>query len=296
MAHVCGESFRSISEVKLVSPATAYRRYNKALKALPHCADITRKYCSKFCGILLVDGKYIKIKGYDKKIPVVYGIDYLTHDIPTYTLSVSENYLALKSFFTSLRLLKYPLQAVVADDNYNIFESAKRIYPEVVTQLCQVHYKQNIKLELNLGNDEAYKPFMYEIVNLFKKRRSLIEFDGVAGKIYWKYRDNQVLKPILLDIQRRKEDLLAYTKIPRVPRTTNLIESYNSHLQGRLKTIKGFESFSHADNWLNAYFVRRRLKIFTSCGKPFKHLNGYSSLQITLKDRYKIDNVLKLIR
>lgn len=227
---------------------------------------------------------------------MVYGIDYLTHDIPTYILSASENYLTLKSFFTSLRLLNYPLQAIVADDNYNIFESCRRIYPEAVTQLCQVHYKQNIRCELNLNTDDTYRPFMAEITTLFKKRRSEVEFDGVAGKIYWKYRDIPVCKSILLDIERRKPELLAYTRLPRTPRTNNLIESYNSHLQGRLKTIKGFESFSHADNWINAYFVRRRLKIFTSCGPPFRYLNGRSSLQMTVKDKYKIEDVLSLIR
>lgn len=185
---------------------------------------------------------------------------------------------------------------MVSDDNYNISEACKSVYPEVITQLCQIHFKQNIKVELNLKNDDTYKLFMYEITNLFKKRRSLPEFDGIAGKIYWKYRDIPRCKSVLLDIQRRKMELLAYTNIPRVPRTNNLIESYNSHLQGRLKTIKGFESFKKADSWLNAYFVRRRLKTFTSCGKPFKYLNGRSSIQMTLNDKYKIDDVLKLIR
>lgn len=68
---------------------TAYRKCVVALENLPHCADITRKYCSKYSGILLVDGKYIEVKGYDRKIPVIYGIDYLTHDIPTYVFSLS---------------------------------------------------------------------------------------------------------------------------------------------------------------------------------------------------------------
>jgi hypothetical protein len=98
---------------------TAYRKCISALEDLPHCADITRKYCSKFSGILLVDGKYIKVKGFDRKIPVIYGIDYLTHDIPTYIFSVSENYQTLKKFFSSLRLLNYPLYSLVSDDNLN---------------------------------------------------------------------------------------------------------------------------------------------------------------------------------
>jgi len=137
LAHLAGESFRSIAEIKSIGVTTAHRRYKQSLKNLPHCADITRKYCSRFSGILLVDGKYIKIKVYDKKIPVVYGIDYLTHDIPTYILSVSENYQTMHKFFSSLRLLKYPLQSIISDDNQNIFNSCLSVYPKAITQLCQ---------------------------------------------------------------------------------------------------------------------------------------------------------------
>jgi len=95
------------------------------LEKLPHCADVTRKYCNRFCGILLVDGKYLKVKGYDKKIPVIYGIDYLTHDIPTYTLAPSENYLVCLKLFKSFRLVNYTLQSLVSDDNSNIYEACK---------------------------------------------------------------------------------------------------------------------------------------------------------------------------
>lgn len=100
----------------------------------------------------------------------------------------------------------------------------------------------------------------------------------------------------MLDIAKRSGELTAYTEIPNVPRTTNLIESLNSHLQGRLKTIKGFKSFKTAKLWLNAYFIRRRLKPFTDCTKQFKNLNGKSSLEITLKDSCKIEDVLRLIK
>jgi len=137
---------------------------------------------------------------------------------------------------------------------------------------------------------------MQEVQYLFERHRSREEFQNVAGKIYRKYQDNDICRSILLDIQKRLPQLLAYTNIPKVPRTTNLIESFNSHLEGRLKTIKGFESFKHADTWLNAYFIRRRLKPFTDCAGKFRYLNGKSSLEQTIKPNYKIDTVLKLIR
>jgi transposase-like protein len=243
-----------------------------------------------------VDGKYVAVKGYDRKIPVVYGIDYLTHDIPHYVLSVAENYPTCKSFFTSLRLQNYPLQAIVSDDNINIYQAGLSVYPKAVTQLCQNHYKEGIRQILNVRTDSTLRPFMDEIEFLFAKRRQAEEFNRMAGKIYYRFGSDDTCRTILLDIQRRLPQLLAYTQLSQVPRTTNLIESFNSHLEGRLKTIKGFESFKHADAWLNAYFIRRRLKKFTDCEKKFRYLNGKCSLELTLKPNYDFNDVLRLIR
>lgn len=266
-----------------IDPSTAYRRCLKALKALPHCADITRRYSTKYCGILLVDGKYIKVKGYERKIPVLYGIDYLTHDIPTFIFSQAENYHTCQAFFSSLRLLKYPLQAVVSDDNMNIYLAATAVYPKSLSQICTNHYKETIRANLGVRRDPTYVPFMRKVEELFAKRRSKEEFAHVAGKLFYHFKDDPRCVGVLTDIQRRLPQLTAYMRHRHIPQTTNLIESYNSHLEGRLKTIKGFESFTHADNWLNAYFLRRRLKKFTDCSKQFAPLNGTCSLEQTMK-------------
>ena len=278
-----------------LNAATVYRHNQRQLARLPHIADVTRKYCSRFCGILVVDGKYVAVKGYDRKIPVLYGIDYLTHDIPHYILSLGENYATCLKFFQSLRLMKYPLSAVVADDNVNIFEAAKHVYPGVITQLCQNHYKENIRAELAVRTDETYVPFMREIEELFSQRYSRQQFDLMAGKIFRRYPDPRC-QAIMLNIEKRKSQLCAYMAARRIPRTTNLIECFNSHLEGRLKTIKGFELFTHADTWLNGYFFKRRITKFTDCEKQFRSLNGKCSLELTMKDPTKIAGVLKLLK
>lgn len=295
-SHLAGESFRSLADKHGFSHATAFRRYHESVQSLLHCADITRRYCNRFCGILLVDGKYVAVKGYERKIPVLYGIDYLTHDIPSYVLSVAENYQTCRAFFTSLRLLNYPLQAVVSDDNVNIYQACLSVYPKAVTQLCQNHYKQSLRLGLNVGADSTYRPFMEEVEQLFERKRSLDEFTRLAGKVYVRYGHDQACAAVMVEMQRRLPRLLGYANLPGVPTTSNLIESFNSHLEGRLKTIKGFETFKHADSWLNAYFIRRRIKKFTDCSGKFRGLNGKCSLQQTLKPHYNFDNVLKLIR
>lgn len=289
-------SFRSLGFRDGLSGSTAYRRYQAQVENNLQCVDITRNYCSKFCGILLVDGKFTSVKGYERKIPVIYGIDYLTHDIPNYVLSTSENYQTLKRFFTSLRLANYPLQAIVSDDNPNIREACLSVYPNAIFQLCQNHYKQNLRISLNLSNDSTYIPFMKNVETLFCRKMGREEFKLRASKIYEAYKYDNLAKGVMLDIARRSGELTAYTKMPNVPRTTNLIESFNSHLEGRLKTIKGFEGFKTANTWLNQYFIQRRLKPFTDCTKQFRNLNGKSSLETTLKDFYKIEDLLKLIR
>jgi hypothetical protein len=296
ISHLSGVSFRSLAREHQLSATTAYRKYQDALTNLPHCADITRKYCNRFCGILLVDGKYIAVKGYDRKIPVIYGIDYLTHDIPTYIFSVAENYPTCHSFFKSLRLLNYPLQAVVSDDNINIYQSCLSVYPKAITQLCQNHYKESVRKILNVRTDTTYLPFMREVEYLFEKRRSGTEFGQIASKIYHHYGHVETCQNILIDIQKRLPQLLAYTQLSQTPRTTNLIESYNSHLQGRLETIKGFQSFDHAKDWLNSYFINRRTKPFTDCSGKFRKLNRKCSLEMSLNEDYQIEDVLRLLR
>lgn len=260
-----------------------YNKVSSYLKSLPHIADITRKYCSKYCGILEVDGKYIKVKGFERKIPAIYGVDYQTHDIPTYILSEAENYQTFLNFFGSLRLLNYPLQAIVCDENTNIYEACRYVYPQAVIQLCQNHYKENIRRSLDLTINQQYLDFMRQIEELFSFKRSADDFNRQAKKILSQYEQDNLCTSIMADIYRHQDLLLGWRGGHHIPITTNLIECFNSHLQGRLKTIKGFESFKHADLWLNGYFLRRRLKKFTSCEGKFRSLNGYNSLQKSKK-------------
>ena|GEM_PF-6948598 len=132
-----------------------YRRVFSILDKLPHNADISRSYCNRYSGILVVDGKFVK-----KRIKnVLRDNDYLTE----------QQLLILKEIYDRKSVLF----------GYLVFKNTKQ-----------------------------------------------------GSKFPIKY----------------------------LPRTTNIIESYNSHLQGRLSSIRGFENFKTANNWLNAYFLRRRIK------------------------------------
>lgn len=180
-----GLSFRSIAEKYDISVGTAYNYFHQVAVALPHCADVSREYATQYCGMLLVDGKYIRVKQYERKIPVLYGIDYLTHDIPTFVLSKAENYQTCKKYFTNLRLLNYPLQTLTSDDNRNIYESCVSVYPKAVTQLCLVHYLEHIRKTLDVRKTYEYQPFMQAVASLFAIKRTQADFIFRARGI-WK--------------------------------------------------------------------------------------------------------------
>jgi len=268
-----------------LSPAQTYARVVAEMDCLPDNTWLTAKYCNRFCGILIVDGKYVKVKGYKEKIPFIYGLDYLTHDPVVGILAASESEEAFLKLFRLLKTCNYPLQIVVADDRSSLIPALKHYYPKANVQLCQNHYVENIRQQLHIRTSNYHSHFFRSLcLHVFRKHTNNKQLDDALHHLLTKRTENDQLRQmIVMDIHRRRKELFAYTKIPHCPANTNLIELYNSHLNGRLETIKGFKSFRAALRWLNAYLIRRRTKTLTDCDTKFKHLNGKCSLQLTLK-------------
>ena len=265
------------------------------MDSLPDNTWLSHEYCNRYSGILIVDGKFVKVRGYKQKIPFLYGIDYLTHDIPVGVLAPAESEEAFKKLFRLLKTINYPLQIVVCDDVLAALEPAVlRYYPKAKIQLCHNHYLENIRQALNIRTQNNHQHF----------------FNSLRKHVFLEYTDNKQLnralhhvltrrakrdprrQTIVMDVHRRRKYLFAYTHIPQCPNNTNLNELYNSHLNGRLKTIKGFKSFHAAERWLNAYLIRRRTKPLTDCQEKFKKLNGFCSLQKTMKKQADWPDIL----
>lgn len=249
---------------------------------------LSQTYCdpSLFCGILVIDGKYVKVKGHKQKIPFIYGIDYLTHDIPVGFLALSESTDTFKKFFRLLKEMNYPLRVVICDDTYPIKLGLKEFYPNIGVQMCHTHYLENIRQKLHIRTEEEHQHFFNSLCkHIFEGHRLNEQFNKYFRYHILNNRTNKhpLRTKIILDIFARQKELFTYTSIDDCPKDTNLIELYNSHLQARLSSVKGFQTFESAQRWLNAYLIRRRTKPFTDCSTKFKHLNGKCSLEMTLK-------------
>lgn len=285
--HVDGVPIRKLADERKLSIAQTYQKLIAELNRVVENVLVTKIYCDpeKFCGILIVDGKFIKVRGYKQKIPFIYGIDYLTHDIPIHQLSQSESEVAFEEFFKELKTNKYPLHIVVCDDRSSLEKPLKKYYPEAIIQHCQNHYVNNIREALHVRTAETHQHFFNSIKkHIFDEYSDEENLKTQLNYIFEKHaKKNSMRIAILKDIYKRREKLFSYTKVPHCPKNTNLIELYNSHLNARVRSIKGFKSFANAERWCNAYIIRRRTKSLTDCRGKFKPLNGKPSLQNTLK-------------
>jgi transposase-like protein len=232
----------------------------------------------------------------EKKIPFIFGIDFITHDIPIGILDFAESDDAFGRFFKLLKEAGYPLRYVVADEAPALKPALQRAFPCAEVQLCQVHILRNIRKGLHVTKrDTAHLPFLHDVKKLFSlsDERSRREFwQGMArsrtiGAGEWE---------ILKSIRARWDDLFRYEAIRKqgiaCPRDNNLSEAYNNHFQARMGTIKGFETISSAERFVNAWMVRRRFTPFRACGEHFKHLNGHTSFSKSRNPDLPYPNIL----
>ena len=291
-SYIDGLPFRKLGYEIDLSPSQVYERVSKEMESLPLNTDISKDVCDslKWSGILNLDGKYLKvleIKETNKKsIPFLYGIDFLTHDIPLGILVPAENETAFLQFFQTLKDMGYPLRVVICDQVSSLKPALKQVFPEAMVQLCHTHYFENIRKALHIRTDPTYHHFFNSVLkHIFRLPKTHEErVIGFAHVYHVHAKGNLLLEAILADIEEHEEELFLYQTIDNCPATNNMIESSNSHLNGRLETIKGFQTFHSARVFLNAWMIRRRTKPFTDCDKPFKHLNGRCSLKEVLKD------------
>ncbi len=211
----------------------------------------------------------------------------MTHDIPVGLLATGESHVAFTKMFKMLRDCNYPLKVVVCDDRVTVKSALAKAYPRAKIQLCQNHYLENFRKALRVRTEDTYHRFFASMLNRVFRKIDITDSTITEGlrHVMARYGENDELcRSIIMEIHDRRDYLFQYLNVPNCPRDTNLVELYNSHLQGRLKSMKGFQTFSAAQRWLNAYLVRRRTKTLTDCDVKFKGLNGHSSLFLTIKD------------
>jgi len=86
-------------------------------------------------------------------------------------------------------------------------------------------------------------------------------------------------RKVVAFLRRHWTRLMAHHHLHGLPRTSNIIESFNKQLERRFKTIEAFQHHRTARGYVNLLVAYLRQKPYTDCRKQRKHLNGKSRLQ-----------------
>lgn len=296
--HLDGLSFRKLAIKYGISKSKAWKICHEELLKLPDNNKFTFNYCRRFSSTFVFDGKYFSVvNGRDNPNWVLlWGIDYFKHDIPIILIAPSESNQSWSKFFSYFRILNHYPNLLVCDDNINLKMAAYYKFPGVKIQTCYNHFKENIRRDLRVRSDNFYRPFMRKIEEIFKGKLNDEAFNKKLFNLFRDWGHDSLCLSVLTNIEKSKLELLGYRGIPDSPVTSNIIESFNSHLEGRLFSLKSFQTIKYARLWLNGYVLKRRITKFTDCSGKFRFLNGKTSISQTLKDSSKMPELLRLFR
>jgi Transposase, Mutator family len=281
--HLDGLSFRKLAQKYMLSPMTTWRICEEELKKLPDNNKFTFTYCNRYSDIFVFDGKYFSVKGQDTGYALLWGIDYLRHDIPVFLLAPSESYSAWATCFSYFRIINHYPRLVVCDDNANLKLAARNMFPQVTIQTCYNHFKEAIRRNLRVRSDATYKPFMKRLEAVLSEKLNDETINKRLFALYRDYRHDPVCVQVLTTIEKYKPELLGYRGFSQAPITTNIIEGLNSHLEARLFSLRSFQSVRYARLWFNGYILKRRYTKFTDCKGKFRSLNGKRGVDMSKK-------------
>lgn len=187
------------------------------------------------------------------------------------------------------------------DNNDSEFISPTRKYSikqvaRLVNEIADLEFRYELLIDFQNIIDSIVYASSYEIAQY--RIDSLEKYfwpKRFAMREYFPKEHINLVRKLFSDFKDHEEYLLNYLKYPHlnIPRTTNLIEGYNSQLELRLNSIKGFETFATAKNYINVWIIKRRFSKFTDCKKDFKHLNGKTPLECAGADITNIRNWIK---
>lgn len=314
-------SIRILSRRYQKARDTVMRIIHRVTAQLPDSVAIARKFCPLWSGILVFDGKVIRV--FDKvalrldhrrlsedelrwmhKMRWLCGVDYGTGDLPHYDLGDSENKIDLVLYFKTLKAINYRLVALICDGNPLIPEAARFVYgKEIIVQRCTRHFVEDLKRLLPREEERALERATLEQLIISIQRVIEAETLEEAGRRSQTIETctrvcmSPIKQTMLSLFKRTKEELTAHLLYPELhlPHTTNDVENLFKQLMLRLRPIGRFTHHLYAKNYLNAWALLRRFTPFTDCRGNRKYRNKKTPLELAGCEVKKIDP-LKLTR
>lgn len=226
---------------------------------------------------LLIDGTYFR-----NKVCLVVYRGYHIKSTLFYRLTDKEREWEIIQDLQTLRTLGVRVESVTSDGSREIIRAVKYVFPHASRQRCLVHIEREClawitqfpktsagitlrRLVLQISdikthNDERFWKIQLEKWHLeygdFLKEKTVSRTTGTSSYTHDK------LRKAYYHIWRALPDMFKFIGNPRIPKSTNALESFFGHLKDNLRPHRGL-SLEHHKNFIKWYlfFKENRSKI-----------------------------------
>lgn len=203
---------------------------------------------------LLLDGTYFA----NKLCLVLYRDDHVKYT-QLYRITDGEWYEEIKEDITNLLALGLQIESITCDGHRSVLKAIRSTDKSIVIQRCIIHVQRMCRIWLSSKPksqagmellDIVYKLhlietrsqwgyWVVELIGWHEKHQVFIEEKSVNPETgrYW-YKHKMVRRSFVV-IKRALPDMFHYLENPRIPKSTNGIESFFGHLKGHLTIHRG---------------------------------------------------------
>jgi len=217
-----------------------------------------------------LDGKHIKVKGV--KYYESLGYDTKLGLIGRCFRKGGESTWGYREIIRSAQETGYQVKAIASDGGTGIF-SALRHFGIKKHQRCHVHLLRDLRTGLRMHGKRPksvlrkyywvkYAKLLLNSNDEYQLVLRLKHLDRVVFTMWQGGGDVEInsIKGFIRTLPLTFT-FMDYQKFWNIPKTTNVVEGYISHLNARLKTMRGLKSPANAGRILNAihYFLRKKI-------------------------------------
>jgi hypothetical protein len=216
---------------------------------------------------LLIDGTY-----FHNKVCLVLYRDNNIKFTQLYRLTDGEWEDEIREDLENLFALGVQIESITCDGDKSLLKAIKKVCPQVIVQRCLVHIQRQTKIWLTqdpksiagidlraiinrihtIKDREQWGYWVVELYQWYEKHKDYLNEKTInqdTGR-YWY--THKMVRRSFITIKKALPNMFHYLDNPKIPKTTNGLESFFGHLKSNIGIHKGL-SKEHHKNYIKWY-------------------------------------------
>ena len=185
--------------------------------------------------------------------------DYDIHYIQLHRLTDRERYEEVREDLENLKKLGVIIESITCDGHRALLKAIRKVYPQIIIQRCLFHIQRMARVWLTSRPQSNCAKELLVLTQQLMRLHTLEllyqwMFDVHCWEIrHWDFIHERTINPITLRswykhkmirrvrtlLKRAWPDMFHYVTNPKIPKTTNALEGYFSHLKNHLNIHRG---------------------------------------------------------